>query len=85
MLETKVYTLTENVQAKRDHLTNLDSEIKELQELSTINRQKIEDIESKLQILELNKDKERNRSSESSALPSENITCKQCEIKFSDL
>ena len=63
-----MYTLEENSQAKSDqyHSTNLDSDIKKLQELSTINRQKIEDIDLKLQKLESNKDIEKTESCESS-------------------
>ena len=54
-METKVYTPKENSQAK----------IKKLKELSTINRQKIEDIDLKLQKLESDKDIEKTESRES--------------------
>ena len=85
VLETKVCTLTENFHNESGHSTNLDSDILKLQELSTINKQKIEDIDLKLQSLESKKDKETTKSCESSALPSENVTCKQCGLQLSGL
>ena len=83
LLETKFHTFEEKLEDKGDRYNNLEKEIQDLQEIASTNRQKIEDIDLKIQSLEslMNNFSASHKSFAAHSKPNK---CKHCGVEFSD-